>query len=140
MMIPHRLRQLRMIVWVKVFVSYLIKIKEDLLLFWSDTVRQVMITPQVLVLEKTLNDRFSSTDIFISEGFTLGPYIFLNSETADPEFYMDQADSWVYSLNDATDVDFVVNIPESLANEIPLIAAIVHKYKLPGKCFVIQKF
>ena len=140
MLIPYRHRTLKMVAWVKVFVSYLVYIKEMLFQVWDETVLDVSMTPQIAYLEKRLNIEFDRTDIFIDEGFTLGPWIFLNTETADPDFFMDEDDSWVYTVSDAVDVDFVVNIPEVIESGAPLIAALTHKYKLPGKSFIIQKF
>lgn len=143
MMLPFRHRTLRTVAWVKVFVSYLVYVKDQLMAFWDDTVLDASMTPQTAYLEKRLNMEFDHTDIFIDEGFALGPWIFRNTESPDPEFYMgdgDIEDEYVYSLGEAVDVDFVVNIPEVLVNNIPLIAALTHKYKLPGKYFIIQKF
>lgn len=139
-LIPFRHRQLRFIAWVKVIVSYLVYIKEQLYGFWDETILDVSMTPQVLYLEKRLNLEFDRTDIYIDEGFTLGPWIFTNEEIPSPEFFMDQDDSFVYTLSDAVEVDFVVNIPAVLEANSPLIAALTHKYKLPGKDFIIQKF
>jgi hypothetical protein len=139
-LIPFRHRQLRFVAWVKVMVSYLAYLKEQLHAFWDDTVLDVSMTPQVSYLEKRLNLACNRTDIFINEGYTVGPWIFRSEETADPEFYMDQSDSYVFSQDDAVDVDFVVNIPEIIVTSAPLIAALTHKYKIPGMDFIIQKF
>jgi hypothetical protein len=125
--------------WVKVFLSYLVMIKESLYAWWDVTIDDASMTPQIIYLERYLNFRFESTEIYIDEGYTLGPWVF-NSYPGDPTFFMDTPDdSWVYSGSDASEVDFVVHIPETLASSIPHIASIVHKYKLPGKNFIIQK-
>lgn len=140
MMIPFRHRQLRFVAWVKVFVSYLVYIKVMLYLYWDQTQLDASITSQIIYIEKILNLACERTDIYIDEGYYLGPWIVTAEETPDPEFYMDQADSYVFTRHDAVDVDFIVNIPAGISSAIPVIAALTHKYKLPGKYFIIQKF
>ncbi|MEI6683420.1 MAG: hypothetical protein WCO44_12360 [Bacteroidota bacterium] len=140
MLIPYRHRQVRFVAWVKVFLSYLTMLKDTLYSWWDETLLDASMTPQVMYLERILNLMFQVTSIFIDEGYTLGPWIFLDTETPDPEFFMDQDDSYVYNLSDAIIVNFVVNIPSSLSSDTSRIAAIVHKYKLPGKSFIIQIF
>ena len=143
-LIPHRHRKPRFVAWVKVFLACLVKVKEDLYQYWDETITDASMTPQIIYLERLLNSMFDSTEIFISNDYeNLGPWIFLNTETADPEFYMSDdvetdVDAYVYNNLDAVWVDFTVNIPEALHDNIPLIAAIVQKYKLPGKYFIIQ--
>ena len=139
-LIPHRHRKPRFIAWVKVFLAYLVMIKEDLYQYWDETLLDASMTPQTIYLERILNLLFERTDIFIDEGYTLGPWIFRDTETADPEFYMDLDDSFIFNNEDAIWVDFTVNIPTILGSVTSHIAALVHKYKLPGKSFIIQKF
>jgi hypothetical protein len=123
-----------------VFLAYLVKIKEDLYQYWDVSIDDAAMTPQIIYLERYLNFIFGQTTIFIDEGYTLGPWIFLDTEEPDPEFFMDQDDSFVFNLNDAVLVDFTVNIPAVIDNQSARVAALVHKYKLPGKSFIIQIF
>ena len=144
-LVPHRHRQPRFIAWVKVFLAYLVAVKEALWLRWDETVLDAAMTPQVICLERILNFMFESEDIFISdEDRNLGPWIYRKVEPEEPEdfteFYMDQPVSYVYNNSEAVQVDFTVNIPAILTAQTPRIAAIVHKYKLPGKLFIIQIF
>jgi hypothetical protein len=140
MEIPFLHRQPRLVAWLKVFVSYLAKIQEDLFQFWDRTRTEALMTPQIAYLEHILNNRYGRTDIFIGDGYDLGPWIFKSSETADPEFFLDQANSYVWNNNDGIIIDFVVNIPEVILSETSYIAAVVNKFKLAGKTFVIQIF
>jgi hypothetical protein len=122
-------------------MSYLQMILEGFWQMRDDTIKEAKMTPQIAYLEHLLNDRYGRTDIFISDGFELGPWIFSTEEEADPEFYMDQEDdSYIYSTDDQVTVSFVVNIPEVLSEEVQSIAAMVQKYKLAGKYFIIQIF
>jgi hypothetical protein len=138
--IPFLHRKPRFVAWVKTFVSYLAKIQEDLYQLWESSRIEALMTPQIKYLEGILNRRYGRTDIFINDGFDLGPWIWPADETADPVFYLDQADSYVWSSGDSTVIDFVVNIPAVLDDETSYIAAVVNKFKLAGKTFVIQIF
>ena len=137
-LIPHRRRQIRMVAWVKVFVSYLVYIKENLWAFWDKTWLDAAITPQVKYMEQALNLQFNRNDITIEDGQRLGPFIYTREEDPEKEFFMDDVDTWIYTSNEAEDCNFVVWIPSDIKTEAPLIAAMVHRYKLPGKKFIIQ--
>ena len=140
MILPWIRRKVRFIAWTKVFVSYLARILEQLWQFWEATAKECKMTPQIMYLEHLLNDRYGRTDIFISDGFELGPWIYTHGEVPNPEFFMDQANSFLWSDMDGVTVDFVVNIPVAIESEVQVIAAMVQKYKLPGNVFVIQVF
>ena len=75
------------------------------------------------------------------DGELLGLWLFTAAEPspAGSEFYLDQADSYVW--NDEDQASFVVGVPDSFDDEveIPQIAAIVSKFKLQGKNFIIEK-
>ncbi len=141
MLIPWGHRKPRFIAWLKVFVSYLAKIQNDLYQLWDRSLIEAYMTPQIMYLEGILNRRYGRTDIWIGEGYTLGPWIWPVGSVPAVIFYLDQADSYVWTCNDQiSNVDFVVNIPAALEDEVQYIAAVVQKYKLPGKNFVIQIF
>jgi hypothetical protein len=122
--------------WVKTFISHLSTIYEELKLYRIDTIRMAYMTPQIAILEKYLNDKFDTNLITITDGILLGPWIFLEYDIN--EFYLDLEDSYVWNVED--EAAFVVNVPILLEEYIPEIIAIVHKYKLPGKSFIIYKF
>jgi len=137
-LLPPRKRRPRFTAWIKVSVSFIASIIDMLFVLWENSTAEARMTPQVIYIERLLNNRYGRSDIFISEGFTLGPWVFSNADTPDPDFYMDQADSFVYGTNDAIVVDFIVNIPSLLSGEVQDIAAMVMKYKFLGKYFIIQ--
>lgn len=142
-LIPHRHRKLRMVAWVKVFVSYLVFIKDMLSQRWDETWLDAAITPQVAFIEQVLWIRFETggEGISISEGFMLGPFIFTLQEDPELEFFMGDGtieDTYVFNNRDAVEVDFVVEITNAFTNAASEIAALVHRYKLPGKSFILQ--
>lgn len=140
LLLPGFLRTSKMVAWVKVFVTHLAVLQESLYQFAGMVSKEIKMSPQVIYLEYILNNRYGRTDIFISDGFQLGPWIYPVGETPDQEFFLDQNDSVLWTHHDEVVVDFIVNIPDVLEDEIPIIAATVQKYKLPGKHFVIQLF
>ncbi len=141
LLVPAALRKAKFLAWLNASMSYLWMTLEDLRQFRDATIKEAKMTPQIAYLEKLLNDRYGTgTEIFISDGYTLGPWIFSDTEAADPEFFMDQANSFVYSIYVFATVNFVVNIPGSIDDFVQQIAAMVAKYKLAGKSFIIQIF
>ncbi|HRY33388.1 MAG TPA: hypothetical protein P5531_10515 [Bacteroidales bacterium] len=140
-LLPHGLRYSRVIAWNKAFVSYLAMLLESLYQFWDLTLKEIKMTPQIICLEYLLNNRYGTTEIYISDGTYLGPWIYpTDNEAEHEEFYLDQSDSFIWNNQDEVVIDFVVNVPEALQAETPIIGAIVQKYKLPGKHFIIQLF
>lgn len=142
LLIPASLRKAKFLAWVRVSLSYLHMILDDLRQFREETLLDAKMTPQVIYLEHMLNARYGTgTAIFISDGYFLGPWIFADTDTPNPEFYMDDPDdSFVFADTDMVTVSFVVNIPRSLNGVTQQIAAMVQKYKLAGKYFIIQLY
>ena len=142
MFTPHKKRKLWFLSWLNVMVSYLQWIIGELDALWQSSRIEATMTPQILYLERLLNARYSRNpwDILIDDGYALGPWVYLPGETATPQFYTDQEDSFLWSEQDSIDVDFVVEVPGVLEEEIPYIGATVQKYKLAGKHFVIQLY
>lgn len=138
-LLPWRRRSPRMIAWIKVFISYLAFILEDLRQFWDQTVKDAKMTPQVCYLEKLLNSRYGVTSIRIVDGYELGPWVFDQVPSGvEIDFFMIEPDNYVYSDQDEITVDFVVQVPHALEEFCNVIAAYVQKYKQAGKIFIIQ--
>jgi hypothetical protein len=139
--IPHRKRKAKYIHWIKTFVCHISNVFDLLKLYRTEAIRQAYLTPQVTMLEKYLKDKFETEDIEIVDGELLGPWLFTAAQPspAGSEFYLDQADSYVW--NDEDQASFVVRVPDSFDDEVEIaqIAAIVSKFKLPGKNFIINK-
>ena len=141
-LVPVYLRRPRFLAWLNASIGYLALILEGLRQNRYETTNEAYMTPQIIYLEHLLNDRYGRTDIFISDGYLLGPWIFADADTPNPEFYMndDPEDSYVYSQSDQVTVNFIVNIPSVLSTVTQDIAAMVQKFKLAGKYFIIQIF
>lgn len=141
MLIPWAHRRPRFVAWMKAGISYLQKIQHLLYEFWLTTVISAYMTPQIIYLEGILNRRYGRTDIWIGDGYYLGPWIWPIGSVPAVIFYLDQPDSFVWTDNDSqSNVSFIVNIPAVVKPGSQWIAAIVTKYKLPGMNFIIQVF
>lgn len=113
-------------------------ISQEYFQYWSKTDRDVKMTPQVIYLEKYLNDRYGVTTIKIVDGYQLGPFMYNDPPAGKTDLFMIEPHNYMYSESIATTVDFVVQIPEELRDENKNIAATVAKFKLGGKIFIIQ--
>ncbi|MFU8843474.1 MAG: hypothetical protein ACNA7V_06655 [Bacteroidales bacterium] len=132
-LIPFRLRRLKFLAWITVSVSWLVDVYERLRSFRTESLRQAYLSPQVASLERYLNDKLNSELIEIVDGEYLGPWIFVKDLT--PVFWLDQWDSFLF--NSEQEVDFIVLVPIELISYTKWIAAVVNRYKLPGKKFNI---
>ena len=97
----------------------------------------IRITPQICYLEKVLNDHFQTTPrIEIIDGSIFLTMYFTESWQSEMEYFDDNnfmGDSFVG--ND----DFVIMVPSGLTqDDHNYITAIVNKYKLPSKTFIIN--
>jgi len=138
-MLPERRRKVRFIAWIKVSLSYIAQIVEQEIMFWEQTALDARMTPQIIYLERFLNNRYGRTDIRIAEGYEYGPYCFFAGPPAgEIDLFMVEPDNYCYSTAIGATVDFVVQVPRALASECNVIAAYVQKYKLAGKIFIIQ--
>jgi len=138
-LLPFSRRTARRIAWVKVFVSYLATMAEELFIYRTKTLKEAKMTPQVCFLEKLLNERYGVSTIRIVEGYELGPWVWIGAPpSGDIDFFMVDPDDFVYSDQDSVTVDFVVQVPRALSDFCNVIAALVQKFKLAGKIFLIQ--
>lgn len=97
----------------------------------------IRITPQICYLEKVLNDHFQTTPrIEIIDGSIFLTMYFTESWQSEMEYFDDDnfmGDSFVG--ND----DFVIMVPSGLTqDDLNYITAVVNKYKLPSKTFIIS--
>lgn len=137
--LPERKRKVRFIAWIKVSLSYIAQIVGQEIQFWEQTLTDARMTPQIIYLEKFLNDRYGTTEIRIVEGYEYGPYCWYSGPPAgEIDMFMIEPDNYCYSTVIGATVDFVVQVPRALESECNVIAAYVTKYKLAGKIFIIQ--
>lgn len=115
---------------------------EDLYSYWETKDKEAKMTPQVAYLEHFLNDRYGTgVEIYITDGYDLGPWVwYQNVPAGQIDFFMKEPYNYCYPNTAATNIDFVVHVPHALSDQAQSIAAIVQKFKLAGKCFIIQLY
>lgn len=114
-LIPTRLRQSKLIAYVKVLISPLVNLHDEFLKQQSEDYHKLNHNGQICYLRKALNDRFDNSQrrIYIGNGnqFTR-KYLYTRAE-ARPIFL---GKTYLHSRNDYEDtsVDFIVFVPASI--------------------------
>ncbi len=86
-LIPVILRKPKEIAWVSLILSYVKKLYNEFVAFKNEKLYDINFTGQTMYLEKKLNDTFSVTGIFISDGkYYLPLYLFNDGEDFLPVY------------------------------------------------------
>lgn len=152
-MIPVKLRQPRMVAWLRAFSAPIRNrlypgFKSWEAKCWYDLKYQ---TGQVAYLEFVLNDHFDPAlkRIYIGPGANVDNrvYLYLDSEDQPVWLYLDNEAQpvWLYTdgeLNGGSGggYDFTINVPVGLPNEEATLRAVADRYKRDGKRYVINYF
>ena len=67
-LVPTRLRQLRMLSWMNLVVSYIKTIYDEYVVFRTEKLYLINFTGQTMYLQKYLQDEFEEGGIYISDG------------------------------------------------------------------------
>lgn len=147
--IPIELRIDEVMAYTKVLASPIVTIYNSLILFRVQLNYKILITPQVVYLEKMLNDRYDNLlrRIYILDGNEYAPiylyrkaelkpiYLYRKSEVAKPKKYL-------YTKGEVGQFtfDFVVYVPLDVVFDENEMKALVNGYKLASMLFKIQTF
>jgi hypothetical protein len=132
--------------WVQRLISPIVFIYNELLLFRTIMLYKLTITPQVVYLEKMLNDRYDSLlkRITIIDGVQYDQeYLFTRPE-AKPIFIYRKSElkppKYFYLRGETSDesFDFVVNVPVAVSIDVNEMKSLLNTYKLAGKYYTIQ--
>jgi hypothetical protein len=140
--------QLPIVVSLVLVISAPVVLVYNLLLaFRNQILYKLMITPQVVYLEKMLNDRYDTEErrititdakeynaVFIFKKIELKPvFLFLKSEVGF-------LSTFFYLKNETGQFtwDFIVNVPVLVDFNMNELTALVNTYKLPAKTFKIK--
>lgn len=106
-------------------------------------------TSQVVHIEAALNDRWDAglRRIYITDATSLQPVVvYRHSESKTPPYIYQEAEAepppYIYTdaeLN-ALGPDFIVMVPNFIVFDMDELVALVNKYKLVGKFFIVQTF
>ncbi len=108
---------------------------------------RLTITPQVVYLERLLNDKYdiSLRRIRIDDTITHDAlYIYQKEENKPLELYIKSENKPVYLYRseetDLNPVDFIILVPYDVQFQEPEFRAVVDSYKLAGKTYLIKRF
>lgn len=147
--IPVEFRFADVTAYLMVLAGPFISIYNSLLSFRDQIIYKLTITPQVVYLEKMLNDRYDTVQrriyimdgqeyaqLFIYMAAELKPlFIYTKAEVAKPKNYL-----YVKGEVGQGTFDFVVFVPNDVAFDPNEIASLINTYKLASKTYNIQTF
>jgi hypothetical protein len=153
-LLPVRLRQPKMIAWMKCLTSPVVWLFGLFKIFRQNNLYNLGHDSQVCYLEATLNDAFDNIlrRIYIDDGVYVDPtYIYQDIELKP--VYIDLVSEIGSSVIPASDpvplylsaetvtavsgLTFIVHVPAPIIYDITRLKALVNLYKLPGKVYAV---
>lgn len=149
MLLKARLKKPKRLAGLYALVSPLIWLYNGFLTFLTDRLYELARTSQVVHITAVLNDRYDAglRRIYLVDANGIDPviiyrvvegkapvYIYTDAE-GEPAPYLYTNDE----LNGIT-VDFIIKIPYFIVFDEAELRAIVDKYRLPGKVYIIETF
>lgn len=145
--IPEPLRTSESIAWLVLLASPFISLYGKVISFRQSTLYKLGITPQVVYLEKMLNDRYDATlrRIYILDGQEYNPlYIYTQLELKPVWLYTKsevgkpRVDLFTAGEVGQFTFDFVVYVPVAISFDVNEMSSLLNTYKLAGKIYDIQ--
>jgi hypothetical protein len=144
-LLPVRLRNAITLAYSGAFIWYLQWIYNAFKTNRAANLYRLKITPQVVYLEKLLNDRYDIAlrRITIDDTITHDAlYIYQRDEAKPLPIYLKSENKPVYLYRaeetDLNPVDFTISIPSDIAFQEAELRAMVDSYKLAGKTYIIK--
>lgn len=147
---PEEIRLPFLLALFNVLVRPLVTTYNSLKTFRDQMLYRLTITPQVVYLEKMLNDRFDTSlrRIYILDGKQYDPlYVFLPAELKWVWLYKKSETPpkparFLYTKGETglTTFDFVVYVQVSIPFDINEMTSLINDYKLASKDFKIQTY
>jgi len=102
-LVPTRLRQLRMLSWMNLVVSYIKTIYDEYVVFRTEKLYLINFTGQTMYLQKYLQDEFEEGGIYISDGLMMLPVYLFNADESFIPVYIGNLfiDETVYSADES---------------------------------------
>jgi hypothetical protein len=147
--VPEELRFDDVIALLMVLVYPVVYIYNQLIAFRDFVKYKLSITPQVVYLEKMLNDRYDDTlrRIYILDGSSYDPIFIYTEAELQPQFLYTESETAKPKTDLFTDgevgqftFDFVVYVPADIEFIEIEMKTRIDEYKLASKFFKIQTF
>jgi hypothetical protein len=146
LLVPPRLRKVKHIAWLQSLANPVNYLYQQFRRNRDANLYRLYITPQVVYMEKLLNDRYdiSGRRIRVKDALVFEPeYIFQEQELKPVYIYKEEENKPVYLFTDdeigSDSVDFFVLMPSDLSYNEDEMTALINNYKLAGKRYKIQK-
>jgi hypothetical protein len=146
LLVPPRLRKIKHVTWLQALTNPVNYLYQQFRRNRDANLYRLYITPQVVYMEKLLNDRYdiSGRRIRIKDALVFEPeYIYQEQELKPVYIYKEEENKPVYLFTDAEigsdSVDFFVLVPPDLTYNENEMTALINNYKLAGKRYKIQK-
>ncbi|WP_343744211.1 hypothetical protein [Chitinophaga sp.] len=146
LLMPPRLRKMRHVAWLLALCNPVNYLYQQFRRNRDANLYRLKITPQVVYLERLLNDRYdiSQRRIKISDGMIYEP-VFLYQEIEQKPVYLWQESEnkplYLYTEEEvgSNPVSFYVFTPRNLYFDENEMSALINNYKLAGKTYKIQR-
>ncbi|MVT09874.1 hypothetical protein [Chitinophaga tropicalis] len=145
LLIPPRMRKLRHVAWLQALTNPVNYLYQQFKRNRDANLYRLNITPQVVYMEKLLNDRYdiSGRRIRIKDAITYtAEYLYQDAENKPLYIYKEEENKPVYLFTESEigsdSVDFYVLLPAGLSYNENEMTALINNYKLAGKSYKIQ--
>lgn len=146
LLLPIRLRQSLIYAYIKAIDAPFTYIQSKFKLFRDDIAYRLLITPQVILLEKMLNDRYDNSlrRITITDGTFQGTvYLYRADEQFDKIIYLDDENINLYlnvddEIGYVDNMGFLVNVPSAVTFINNEMEQLINYYKLPSINYTIN--
>lgn len=146
LLLPPRLRKIKHVAWLQALTNPVNYLYQQFRRNRDANLYRLYITPQVVYMERLLNDRYdiSLRRIRIRDALVYAPqYIYQDQELKPVYIYQEEENNPVYLFTDdeigSDSVDFYVLMPSDLIYNENEMTALIDNYKLAGKRYKIQK-
>lgn len=146
LLLPPRLRKLRHVAWLQALVSPVNYLYQQFRRNRDANRYRLRITPQVVYMQRLLNDRYDidKRGIRIADTISFDPADLYQEAESKPVFIYNEEEHHPISLFTEQEVgresvDFFVHVPAYLSFNENEMRALIDNYKLAGKTYKIQK-
>lgn len=146
LLVPPRMRKMKHVAWLQALTNPVNYLYQQFRRNRDANLYRLYITPQVVYMEKLLNDRYdiSGRRIRIKDALVYdAEYLYQEQELKPVYIYREEENKPVYLFTDdeigSDSVDFFVLVPSDLTFNENEMTALIDNYKLAGKRYKIQK-
>lgn len=145
-LLPNKLKMPRIIKWVEALTYPFSILHKTFTKFREETTYRLSITPQVVLIEKLLNDRFDYTlrRIYITDPVQ-NELVFVFAEAEEMPLYVrnesENEPVYIFSNRElnSSRVGAIVWIPISINNRVDEVKSLIDQFKLFGVSYLIQQ-